>query len=69
MDNAFAFMPASESYTKYNSSLFKSLQDYILQVISGTRSIDDLATFQSDWANNGGEEVRTELQTYLDGQK
>lgn len=69
VDNGFAFMPASEAYTKYNTSLFKSLQDYILQVISGTRTIDDLATFQSDWANNGGEEVRTELQAYLDSQK
>lgn len=66
VDNAFAFKPASEAYTKYNTSLFKSLQDFILQVISGTRTIDDLATFQSDWANNGGEDVRTELQTYID---
>ena len=66
--NTFAFMPASEAYTKYNTSLFKSLQDYILQVISGTRSIDDLGTFQSDWANNGGEEVRAELAAYLEGQ-
>jgi putative aldouronate transport system substrate-binding protein len=69
VDNAFAFMPASASYAKYNTSLFKSLQDYILQVLSGTRTIDDLATLQSDWANNGGDEVRAELQAYLDSQK
>jgi putative aldouronate transport system substrate-binding protein len=36
VDNAFAFKPASEAYTKYNTALFKSLQDFILQVISGT---------------------------------
>jgi putative aldouronate transport system substrate-binding protein len=64
--NVFAFKPASEAYTKYNTSLFKGLQDFILQVLSGTRSIDDLKTFQSDWANNGGEEVRTELKAYAD---
>lgn len=65
--NDFAFKPASEAYSKYNNSLFKALSDYILQVISGTRTIDDLATFQSDWVNNGGEEVRTELQAWLSG--
>ncbi|HRX09958.1 MAG TPA: ABC transporter substrate-binding protein, partial [Candidatus Limiplasma sp.] len=63
--NRFTFMPASEAFTKYNTSLFKSLQDFILQVLSGTRTIDDLATFQSDWANNGGEEVRAELEAYI----
>lgn len=64
VDNDFAFMPASEAYTKYNTSLFKSMQDFVLQVLSGTRSIDDLETFMSDWTNNGGEEVRTELQSW-----
>ncbi len=68
VDNAFAFKPASEAYTKYNTALFKSLQDFILQVISGTRTVDDLATFMSDWTNGGGEEVRTELVAYLASQ-
>lgn len=69
VENPFKFMPASTAYTKYNTSLFKSLQDYILQVMAGTRTIDDLANFQADWANNGGEEVRAELQAYRDSQK
>ncbi|MDO4546769.1 MAG: extracellular solute-binding protein [Clostridia bacterium] len=66
VDNVFAFMPASENYARYNTALFKSLQDYILMVLSGTRTIDDLATFQSDWTVNGGEDVRTELKAYYD---
>lgn len=66
VENSFAFMPASEAYTRYNTSLFKSLQDYILMVLSGTRTIDDLAAFQSEWQLNGGEEVRTELKAYYD---
>lgn len=66
VDNAFAFMPASQAYTRYNTSLFKGLQDFITQVLSGTRTIKDLPTFQSDWANNGGEEVRQELKAYYD---
>ena len=37
--------------------------------MAGTRTIDDLANFQADWANNGGEEVRAELQAYRDSQK
>lgn len=69
VDNVFAFMPASEAYARNNNALFKSLSDYILQVISGTRTLADLPTFQSDWANMGGEEVRTELQAWYDANK
>lgn len=67
--NYFAFKPASVNYTKYNTALFKSLQDFILQVLSGTRTIDDLNTYVSDWKNNGGEDVRGELQSYYDSIK
>lgn len=64
--NTFAFMPAKENYTTYNTTLFNSLQDYILQVMSGTRTIDDLDTFMADWKNAGGEDVRNDLQTWYD---
>ena len=64
--NTFAFMPAKESYSTYNAGLFNSLNDFILQVMAGTRTIDDLATYQSDWANSNGEDVRTDLQTWYD---
>lgn len=37
--------------------------------MSGTRTIDDLPTFQKEWANNEGEAVRTELQEYYNGHK
>lgn len=69
VDNAFAFMPASQAYSKNNNALFKGLSDFILQVISGTRTLNDLPTFQSDWANNGGEEVRAELQAWYTADK
>ena len=69
VDNAFAFMPASAAYTKYNTALFKSLQDYILQVLAGTRTINDLTTYKKDWGTNGGEDVRKELQAYYDASK
>ena len=66
MPNTFAYMPAIGSFTTYNGTLFGDLQDFILQVMAGTRSIDDLATFKSDWANAGGEDVRADLQGWYD---
>ncbi len=64
--NTFAFKPASDAYTKNNTALFSSLQDFILQVMSGTRTINDLEKFQSDWVNGGGENVRKEMQEWYD---
>lgn len=64
--NTFAFMPAKDNYTTYNTALFNSLNDYILQVIAGTRTLDDLDTFMSDWTNSNGEDVRNDLQTWYD---
>ena len=65
--DVFAPMATGEKYAKYNLALFDSVNDYILQVMSGTKTIDDLAAFQSEWANNGGEEIREELQTWYNG--
>jgi len=62
--NTFAFMPSLENYSKYNQSLFKSTSDFILQLIAETKSINDLPTFMKDWANNGGEKVRAEMQAW-----
>lgn len=64
VNNDFAFKPSSENYSTYNTSLFKSLNDYILQVLAGTKTINDLDAFKKEWANAGGEKVRTELQTW-----
>lgn len=62
--NEFKFKPATEAYSKYNTTLFNDLKDYLLQVMAGIRSIDDLEVFTKDWVNAGGEEVRAELQEY-----
>ena len=64
--NTFAFMPAKDNYTKYNTALFNDLNDYIIQIMSGTRTINDLDTFMSDWTNAGGESVRGDLQGWYD---
>lgn len=67
VDNPFAFKPGTEMYAKYNTALFSSLNDYIMQILAGTKTLDDLPTFQSDWSVNGGEDVRTELQEWYNG--
>jgi len=64
--NTFAFMPSLENYSKYNQSLFKSTSDFILQLMAGTKSLNDLNTFMKDWQNNGGEKVRAEMQAWYD---
>lgn len=67
--NEFKFKPATEDFSKYNTTLFNNLKDYLLQVMAGTRTIDDLQTFMADWTNAGGEEVRAELQEFYDSNK
>lgn len=64
--NEFKYKPSSEAYDKYKTALFNDLMDFIKQVMAGTRTVDDIATFQADWVNAGGEEVRAELQEYYD---
>lgn len=67
VDNPFAFKPATEKYSQYNIALSNNLNDYILQILSGTKSLDDLEAFKSEFAVNGGEEVREELQNWYNG--
>ncbi len=38
-----------KNYAKYNTALFSSMNDYILQILAGTKTLDDLPTFQADW--------------------
>ncbi len=64
VENTFGFMPSLENFSKYNQSLFKSTSDFMLQLIGGTKKIDSLKTFQSDWANSGGEKIKAEMQNW-----
>lgn len=66
--NDFAYMPASPNYARYNTTLLNSLNDFVLQIMAGSRTVDDIATFMSDWTVNGGKDVRSDLQAYIDGQ-
>lgn len=62
----FAFAD-DNAYHKYNSALRENLNDYTLQLIMGSKTVDgSLSQFMSDWAVNGGEEVRQGLQKFYD---
>jgi ABC-type sugar transport system, periplasmic component len=65
VENPFKFMPASVNYAKYNTTLLNSLNDFVLQVMAGSRTVSDIGTFVNEWKSNGGEEIRAELQAYL----
>ena len=61
-----AFCP-SEVYSANNNILFGNLNDYLIQLVSGTKDLDSsLAAFTNDWKGNGGEEVRADLQAWYD---
>ena len=66
VDNPFKFMPAYDNYSKYNTGLHTLLSDFIVQVITGAKTIADIETFQKDWKAGMGEEVRSDLQEYID---
>jgi ABC-type polysaccharide transport system permease subunit len=67
------FVPAyfvfnnKDEYAQNNGVLFNDLNDYILQLITGVKRLDNsLATFTADWRNNEGEVVRVALQDWYD---
>ena len=61
-----AFCP-SEVYSANNNILFGNLNDYLIQLVTGVKKLDDsLAAFTNDWKGNNGEEVRAELQAWYD---
>ena len=66
VDNTFAYMPSLTNYSKFNQALFKSTSDFTLQLIAGTKKLDSLSTFQSDWTNAGGKAVKDEMQAWYD---
>jgi len=69
VDNPFKFMPAKESYSKYNSGLHTLLNDFVVQVITGAKQISNLEDLQKDWSASKGEEVRNDLQNWVDQHK
>ncbi len=63
--NAFLYKPATGAYTENNTALKNDLFNYMIQVVVGTNDMEaGMTAFQNDWAAAGGEEVKTDLQTW-----
>jgi hypothetical protein len=66
VDAYFAFTD-DPAFHKYNTALRENLNDYFLQLIMGSKTIEgSLSQFMSNWSVNGGEEVREGLQKFYD---
>ena len=65
--NYFKFMPAAEAYNTNNPALFQAMSDFNLQLMAGVKTIDDIAAFNKEAANDYElEAIRAELQAYYD---
>lgn len=63
--NDFLYKPASGAYTEKNAALVNVFQDYFVQVVVGTNDLEGgMDAFRNDWAASGGEEIKTDLQTW-----
>ena len=65
VDNPFKFMTAQENYSKFNSALHTSLNDFVVQVICGSKTVDNINMLEKDLTANNLNQVRAELQAYL----
>ncbi|MDY5931653.1 MAG: extracellular solute-binding protein [Candidatus Ornithospirochaeta sp.] len=72
-ERPWIFVPAyfalcnTEAYMKNQGTLTTQLNDYILQIITGTKPVDStMKTFMADQKNEGLEDVRAELQVWYD---
>ncbi len=65
VQNDFAFMPPKANFAKYSATLAKALDDFFAMTMAGTRTVKDIKTLTSDLKASGLEEVRVELQSYL----
>ena len=62
----FAFT-TSEAYKLNNPNLRMNLNTYLVQLLTGNKTIDDsMSDFLKDFNVSGGEKVREELQAYYD---
>ena len=60
------FFSNFEEYDKYNSALAQKANDYFLQVIAGTESIETYDEFLQSWEQAGGLEYEAGAQEWYD---
>lgn len=56
--------PLLPTYCEYTTSLEQSINDFTVSVICGTASVDDLDSFTQQYMNDGGAEVKAEINEW-----
>ena len=57
----------TENTEKYWTNLIAMEDEFVQQVITGKKSIDEFDTFVSDWTNQGGADILQDMQNIVDG--
>ncbi len=67
VDDALAYAPPIESVSRYAQSLKAFTDDYIVECIAGTRSIDEYEQVVAEFLADGGQEMIDDVNAYLAG--
>lgn len=66
VDSAIAYAPPMEAVAKYNQALKSMTNDYIIECIAGTRSIDEYDAVVAEFLADGGQEMIDEVTAYVE---
>ena len=59
----------TENTEKYWTNLIAMEDEFVQQVITGKKSLDEFDTFVSDWENQGGSDILQDMQNIADGKE
>lgn len=65
VDSPLAYAPPLEAVSKYTQSLNVFTNDYILECIAGTRSVDEYDAVMAEFLAEGGQEMIDEVNAYI----
>jgi len=65
VDTPLGMVPPFDSQAKYQEACNKLENDFYLEVIAGTRPVDDYDSFVEKWRAEGGDEMIKEIDAYF----
>lgn len=65
VDSPLAYAPPMEAISKYSESLATMINDYIKEVIAGTRSVDEYEDVVAEFMDEGGSEMIEAVNAYV----
>ena len=66
VDSAMAFAPPMDAVSEYSSKLNVMTNDYIVECIVGTRSVDEYEEVVAEFLSEGGQEMIDEVRAYVE---